>query len=181
MFAAHRLWSRWMESVPGGSAYTTASAGSILSVPLHVGAEWFEVSERSISSSPRRASIVSSVQEALAGTNAAFVPSAVSSDSGCAIDLAMAVGSEFDEAGDMVDASSVPCAIAIDVGDPSKFVGLSRIPTPAAQVRSAMLASEGFVVVHIPHWEWNELESTESQQRYLYHAIQRRLDATRPE
>ena len=56
--------------------------------------------------------------------------------------------------------------MAIEVDGPSHFLG--RRPTGSTILKHRQVQKlDGMLIVSIPYWEWNELQSDEDKQQYL--------------
>jgi hypothetical protein len=60
--------------------------------------------------------------------------------------------------------------LAIEVDGPSHFIQPGNTPGGPTQFRNRALAARGYVVVSIPHWEWQALQDAEQQ--YLLDKLQ---------
>ena len=66
--------------------------------------------------------------------------------------------------------------VAIEVDGPSHFCG--RTPTGATALKRRQLRAAGWVLLPVPHWEWNEdLSSSSGRQEYLRAALRHVLPA----
>mgnify|MGYP001807604013 CR=1 FL=1 len=70
--------------------------------------------------------------------------------------------------------------LAIEVDGPSHFIQPGNTLTGGTQFRNRALAARGYVVVSIPHCEWDALRGAEQNQQYLLDKLQPALQASQP-
>lgn len=57
--------------------------------------------------------------------------------------------------------------MAIEVDGPSHFLGRRPTGNTILKHRQVQKLDDMMLIVSIPHWEWNELQSDEDKQQYL--------------
>jgi hypothetical protein len=68
--------------------------------------------------------------------------------------------------------------LAKEVDGPSHFIRPGSTFTGSTQFRNRALAAQGYVVVSIPHWEWEALRGAQQKQQYLLDKLQPALQAS---
>jgi hypothetical protein len=79
---------------------------------------------------------------------------------------------------DITATTAAGVQLAIEVDGPSHFIQPGNTLTGVTLFRNRALAARGYVVVIIPHWEWDALQDAEQKQQYLLAKLQPALQAS---